>query len=307
MKRTVLAMLSLVGCAPALRTTTTSTLRYELAAPAPDLTRTVLGVELHLHDSDASGGKPVLVCLHAIGHGGGDFAALSAALPEWRVIAVDWPGHGRLGNDPEPASAIRYAQLLAGLMDKLRLERVVVLGNSIGGAAAVRYAAAHPERVRALILANPGGLDPGGSSLLGRFFIGGLVSHFEQGARNEERFGPWFREYYSKVLMAPAAQQQRERIIAAGYESAPVLTQAWNSFMQPEASLAALAPKVTQPVLFTWADADEIITWSRNEEGVRRFPNAKVEHFVNSAHAAFLEEPEKFLEVLEPFLERAGK
>ncbi|MFT3713565.1 MAG: alpha/beta hydrolase [Archangium sp.] len=297
------ALLSFIGCAPAIRNVPSGPpARWALAAPQPGRTLDALGVSLFVHDSapdDAT--KPVLVCLHAIGHGGSDFAALSKARPDLRVIAIDWPGHGRSGPDSNAASAIRYEQLLAAVMDELKLERVVLLGNSIGGATAIRYAAARPERVRALVLANPGGLDPGASGFLGRFFIGGLVDHFEQGVRNEERFASWFREYYAKILITPAAREQLERILDAGYESAPVLAQAWTSFMQPEASLAPLIAKITMPTLFTWADADALVSWSRNEDAVKRFPNAKVVHF-DAGHAAFLEQPEAFLRALDQFL-----
>lgn len=299
------ALLSFLGCAPALRNAPSGPpARLALAAPEPGRSVEVLGVSLFVHDS-ASGdsSKQVLLCLHAIGHGGGDFAALSKARPDLRVISIDWPGHGRSSNDSQPASAIRYEQLLASVMDELKLERVVLLGNSIGGATAIRYAASHPERVRALVLANPGGLDPGASGFIGRFFIGGLVDRFEQGVRNEVRFAEWFREYYEKILITPEAKPQLERILAAGYESAPVLAQAWTSFMQPEASLAPLISRVTMPTLFTWAEQDALVSWSRNEGAVKRFPNATVVHF-NAGHAAFLEQPEEFSSALSAFLER---
>src|SRR6516164_3358916 len=119
---------------------------------------TVDGVGLAVDDQ---GRGPAIVCLHAIGHGARDFAALRARLaPRWRVIAPDWPGQGRCDADHVPPSAARYADLLGGLLDACAVDRAVLLGNSIGGAAAIRYAAAHPERVSALVLENPGGLDP---------------------------------------------------------------------------------------------------------------------------------------------------
>jgi pimeloyl-ACP methyl ester carboxylesterase len=298
----LLALLTLTGCAPALRAVPAGApARLALSAPDPGALHRVLGVDLWVHDSDVGGTKPVLVCLHAIGHGGGDFAALSRALPEWRVLAVDFPGHGRSGDDSSPVSAIRYEQLVAALLVELQLERVVILGNSIGGATAIRVAAASPERVRALVLANPGGLDPGGSSFIGRLFIGNLVSHFEQGVRNEERFGAWFREYYADILPGAAAGEQRERIVASGYEHAALLAQAWTSFMQPEASLAPLISKVTVPVLFAWADQDRIVSWSRSEAAVKRFSNSRVVHF-EAGHSAFLEQPDAFLVALRAFL-----
>jgi pimeloyl-ACP methyl ester carboxylesterase len=300
--RPLLALLSLSACTPALRAVTKEDFprRWALAAAEPAQLHRVLGVDLSVHDSDPSSAKPVLVCLHAIAHGGGDFAGVEAQFAaSWRIITLDWPGHGRSGPDIEPASAARYAQLFEALVTQLQLTRFVLLGNSIGGAVAIRHAAAHPEQVRALVLANPGGLDPGG--LLARFFIGTLVDHFEQGERNETRFEPWFRRYYDDILVTDAARTQRERIVAAGYEHATVLAQAWRSFAAPEANLASFIPRVTMPVLFTWAKRDGLISWGRNRAAVESFAHATVEFF-EAGHAPFLETPETFQSSLARFL-----
>src|SRR5215468_10075683 len=131
--------------------------RAAVGASPPWSEHTVDGVRLAYDDSGA--GAPI-VCLHAIGHGAGDFSRLRTRLGRrQRVIALDWPGQGRSGSDSAPPSAVRYAELLAGLLDTLGLERAVLIGNSIGGAAAIRYAATHPGRVRGLVIENAGGLD----------------------------------------------------------------------------------------------------------------------------------------------------
>ena len=80
--------------------------------------------------------------------------------------------------------------------------------------------------------------------------LGGYVSHFEQGAREEAAFEPWFRSYYEGVLPMPEAQTRREAIVAAGYEMAPLLAQAWDSFRQPEADVSGLLPHLSMPVLW---------------------------------------------------------
>jgi len=301
-RTSLLAVCSLLGCAPSLRAVRPGEppARLALAARDPVALVRVDGVDLAVHDSDPGGGKPVLLCLHAIAHGGGDFARLDEAFgARWRIVAVDWPGHGRSGPDAQPASAARYARLLEGLVAQLGLERVVILGNSIGGAAAMRFAARHPTAVRALVLANPGGLDPGG--LLARLFIGTLVDHFEQGARGEARFEPWFRDYYRDILVTPEAAARREAIVAAGYEHAAVLAQAWRSFATPEANLEALIPGLTMPVLFTWARKDRLVSWDRNRAAVERFPHARVVFF-DAGHAPFLETPAAFDAALADFL-----
>src|SRR3954447_2895022 len=66
--------------------------RYALGVASTHIMRSVFGVALAVHDSDPSGRKPALVCCHAIGHGGGDFAEMERALGDrYRFITLDWP------------------------------------------------------------------------------------------------------------------------------------------------------------------------------------------------------------------------
>src|SRR5205085_7456287 len=93
----------------------------------------------------------------AVGHDAHDFDALADRIGErFELIRLEWPGHGRSGDDHQPASARRYAQLVEGLLERLAIERPLLLGNSIGGAVAMLHASRHP--VRALVLCDSGGL-----------------------------------------------------------------------------------------------------------------------------------------------------
>ena len=273
--------------------------RSAVGALAPWSEISVDGVQLAYNDDGAG---PPLVCLHAIGHGARDFATLREHLRDrYRVIALDWPGQGNSGDDRLPASAPRYAELLNGFLDALGVEPAVVLGTSIGGAAAWRGAPTQPARVRALVLANPGGLDRGGHGLLVRATTGLMARFFAAGARGARWYPRAFASYYRRVLSEPAAAEQRARIVAAAVEIAPILAQAWRSFGAPEADIRPLAPRIACPVLFTWATGDWINQLGRCRTAIRRFPNARVERF-RGGHAAFLEAPDAFLQSLERFL-----
>ena len=198
-------------------------------------------------------------------------------------------------------SAARYTELLRGVLDALGIAPAIIVGNSIGGAVAIRYTAAHPARVRALVLANPGGLDRGGNGPLVRAMTGVMARFFAAGARGARWYPRAFAAYYRRVLSAPAAAEQRGRIIAAATELAPLLAQAWRSFGAPDVDIRADAPRVTCPVLFAWATGDRINQLSRCRGAIRRFPNARVETF-RGGHAAFLEAPDTFLPSLDRFL-----
>lgn len=270
-----------------------------LLGAAPDAARRQIdGVQLAYDDQP--GPAPAVVCLHAIGHGASDFAGVRAHLRgRHRVLALDWPGHGASGDDSVAASAARYTALLAAFIDQLELDRPILLGNSIGGATALRYAAANPERVRGLVLENPGGLFA--LDATARTAIGAMVRFFAAGARGARWFGPAFGAYYRMVLRQPAAAAQRRRIVAAGYELAPLLRDAWRSFGEPDADQRALAPRVGCPVLFAWAKQDQIAQLRRARAAIAQFPNARLETF-RAGHAAHLEAPEAFVQSLDGFL-----
>jgi pimeloyl-ACP methyl ester carboxylesterase len=78
----------------------------------------------------------------------------------YRVVAVDGPGFGASPLLAEERYALdSLVELVQGLVVRLDLEPVVVVGHSWGGAIAVRYAAAHPENVAALVLLDSGHID----------------------------------------------------------------------------------------------------------------------------------------------------
>ena len=278
--------------------TTNGTRRAAVGATHPWRDVTVDGVRLAA--DDAGVGTSALVCLHAIGHGAGDFAALRRAFaPARRVVALDWPGQGNSADDSRPPSAARYAALLAGVLDALGIERAVLVGNSIGGAAAVRYAATHPDRVAGLVLENPGGLDR--PDRLSRSVIGLMVRFFAAGSRRAAWFPRAFAAYYRTVLQRPAAAAQRARIVATAYEIAPVLRDAWTSFGAPEADLRDLVPAIRCPTLFAWGVRDVAVQLRRSLPAIARFSNARIERFP-AGHAAHLETPDELVAAVRRFV-----
>lgn len=74
-----------------------------------------------------------------------------------RVYAYDYPGHGWTTLAREDLELADYVAHLAGLMDALGLERGSLIGESLGGWVAVKFAVAHPDRVDRLVLDTPGG------------------------------------------------------------------------------------------------------------------------------------------------------
>ena len=249
-----------------------------------------------------SGSGPAIVGLHAIGHSARDFHGLMRRFADSHaVVAIDWPGHGDSPNDVKPVSADRYAEVLVDLLRILNLGRAVLVGNSVGGAAAIKAAADQPAMVRALILCDPAGLQRVG--FVSRLYCRSKARFFAKGERGDPGFAHQFRRYYERsVLTEPAASARREEIIASGYKVAPALRQAWQSFAEQAADIRALTPRLQCSVLYAWARKDRIVAFSRCKEAVAATPQHEVVMF-DESHTAFLEQPGKFEAAMAAFLQ----
>jgi pimeloyl-ACP methyl ester carboxylesterase len=242
--------------------------------------------------SDDGSGEPV-ICLHAIGHGARDFDHFRSAMRgRYRVVTLDWPGHGRSGDDAERGPSVsRFAEVLAKVLDALGIERATLVGNSIGGGAALRFASDLPGRVRALVLENPAGLDP--NDVVSTAAITSVVRFFEAGAAGAPWFGPAFDAYYRAVLPGRPAREQRARIVACGRASAPLLARAWASFRDPTECLIDRAPAISRPTLFAWADRDRFVQLRRSHPAIMQFADATLRKF-DAGHSPHLETPDEF-------------
>lgn len=113
-------------------------------------------------DDGGQGGTPVLF-VHSFAGTSAHWAAQLAHLrTQRRAIALNLRGHGGSAAPADHDYAITaFAQDIASTADALGLQRFVLVGHSMGGAAAAAYAAQHPERVAGLVLvATPGRTPP---------------------------------------------------------------------------------------------------------------------------------------------------
>ncbi len=109
--------------------------------------------------SPAAAQPPLVVCLHGFLGTGRDWEAVAAALEgRARCLTPDLPGHGETPLTPGTQSYAAWAQWLAEWLDARGLPAVALVGYSLGGRVALAFAAAFPQRVRALALisAHPG-------------------------------------------------------------------------------------------------------------------------------------------------------
>ncbi|MBI5525883.1 MAG: alpha/beta hydrolase [Deltaproteobacteria bacterium] len=111
----------------------------------------VEGVRVRALDTGGSG--PAILLLHGWADSTHTWSRIIPLLSDrFRLVAFDWPGFGWSDKPADPFPFPRYAKVAAGVLDKMGIEKAFVAGNSMGGAAAMRFAIDFPSRVAGLIL-----------------------------------------------------------------------------------------------------------------------------------------------------------
>ncbi|WGS46268.1 alpha/beta fold hydrolase [Burkholderia sp. JSH-S8] len=119
---------------------------------------------LRLHHFEAGAGRPV-VFIHGSGPGASGFSNFKHNVPAFaaaghRAIVVDLPGYGQSSKPSDVAYTLDFfVDALHAQLDALGIGPAVLLGNSLGGAIALKYALDHPARVDGLIMMAPGGVE----------------------------------------------------------------------------------------------------------------------------------------------------
>lgn len=128
-----------------------------LLSGAREETIDVQGLPMHFYCAGRRGTPIVLI--HGLGSSVEAWAALMPLLSKkYLVYAPDMPGFGKTPLAPEGTNIATHVLYLGRFLDALVYPRVILVGNSLGGWVATRFAVEHPERVVRLYLLNSAGL-----------------------------------------------------------------------------------------------------------------------------------------------------
>ncbi|MGI9162880.1 MAG: alpha/beta fold hydrolase [Mycobacterium sp.] len=249
-----------------------------------------------LHTTTVGSG-PSLILLHANGGDHRDFGAVVDGLAEsgWCVTTIDFPGHG-LSPRHYPESAVGFGVALTDWLDNLGGSHVL-MGNSVGGFAALYAAARRPERVAGLALVSPGGFTPRwfGTTATCRLFGSARVAPVVY--RRLPRLYLHGRNPAVSAAIARAEEASRSP------ERCEVYGNVWRSFADPDHDGRSLAAAVTCPTLLVWGTRDPVLPWHLDGRRARAaLPMAETLTFPGGGHQPFIERPGEFLDRTAPFL-----
>lgn len=268
-------------------------------SPEIGLTVDVNGIATNYHDHGS--GDPVLL-IHGSGPGVSAWANWRLTIPELakrhRVLAPDVLG---FGYTERPRGAIYDAESwlahLVGFLDALGLERVSVVGNSFGGALALRLATRYPERVDRLVLMGSVGvafpLTPGLDAVWG----------YEPSVQNMRRLLDLFA--YDPMFATDELAELRHRAsVRPGVHEAysamfPSPRQdGIHAMTVPEGDIAAL----DHETLIVHGRDDQVIPPSTSERLFELIPNSQMHVFAQCGHWVQIEHAESFSALASAFL-----
>ncbi len=231
-----------------------------------------------------------------------DFEPLLEHLPRtMRVIAVDLPGSGQSQKSGLPFSLEYFLDFIDSFIRRLDLNDIVLVGHSLGGEFAVRYAVLHPERVRHLVLIAPFGLSGEGRALGFVRKAGFLVDiAFALNNRLAVDMATRINVFHDPTLVTSAYVDSvaETSLTASGRRAQAEITKKVLG-RDPIDNLLSL---VNAPTLIVWGRNDRVLSlkWAQHfVEGIR---NSRLVVIPRTGHMPQFEAPEAVAESMSTFL-----
>ncbi|WP_394834239.1 alpha/beta hydrolase [Pendulispora rubella] len=266
------------------------------------------GLLLHARVTGTSG-APLVLC-HGFGLSAFAWDRMVVNLPERRIVAIDFRGHGDSEWDPTACyDRAAIAEDVRAILDALAIERCILVGHSFGGDIVARLAREHASRVAGLVLIDVGPeIRPSGMRL-----VRGLTDRMPAVYTSRAEYREWLETIY------PLADALALTILAAnglrtgpdgGFESKldPAFRRAMFAFEETASQDArwALLETIQQPTLIV-RGAESVVLSEHTAQRMTRVLKKGCHAVVPDAgHSVMLDNPRGMATVLQDFLGRVA-
>jgi pimeloyl-ACP methyl ester carboxylesterase len=262
---------------------------------------------IHYERTGPANGRPV-VFVHGYAMGASLWRPLSERLTArgFSCIAPTWP----LGAHPEPVgdrSALTMegiAALVGELIEALKLEDVVVVGNDTGGAISQIVATSTPDRLGALVLTSCDAFEHFPPPILKPF-----IAAAKLGPAFRAAAAPLRTRLGRKHAYGMLAHADIDRLAAEWLRPALTVNEIREDLRQFTASLrqestltaAERLPKFTKPALVAWSADDAFFPLQDGQRLVAALPNAKLEVIEGARTFSMIDQPDRLAELIAGF------
>jgi len=282
------------------------------------------GMRLHYHEAGTSSAHPSppghpsppsripVVMLHGGGPGASAWSNFGRNLPvfaaRFRTLMIDQPGFGSSAKPPVTGHYFTFAaEALAGLLDKLGIGQVHLVGNSLGGGTSVRFALRHPGRVARVVLMGPGGLSLNVFAPDPTEGVKRLTEFAAPPGPSREKMAAFLRTMvYDQRLVTDELVEERYAT-ASTPEALAAMASMGASFYDPahaeEGLLWREAQRLRHEVLLVWGREDRVNPLDGALVALKLIRRAQLHVFGRCGHWAQLEKFDEFNRLVIGFLE----
>jgi pimeloyl-ACP methyl ester carboxylesterase len=258
-----------------------------------------------------AGQGPALLLLHGLGCDHTTWEPVIAKLAKkYTVIAPDLLGHGQSAKPRADYSVGGYANGMRDLLTVLNIDKVTVVGHSLGGGVAMQFAYQFPERTERMVLVAPGGLGPevtpmiravglpGFKAAMAVLTLPGLRHVGMAGMRALSRSGLSATHDLDEVaeiydsFKDPGARRAIAHVVRAVVDTrGQIVTMVDRAYLTQ-----------AMPMLVVWGTEDKVIPVKHATTVGEIAPGAQVEVLGNSGHFPHKDHPERFVKILSDFI-----
>tara|TARA_R110001592_G_scaffold175466_5_gene414708 strand:+ start:28563 stop:29507 length:945 start_codon:yes stop_codon:yes gene_type:complete len=218
---------------------------------------------------------------------------------DFNLVIPDMAGHGRTGFDPSwdytgPAQAAR----LVALLDRLQIQKVHVIGNSMGGFIAAHFARLYPERTLTVTLVDPAGVTSPEQSVMDKMLEKG-ENPFQINSEED------FKVFYGMTMAKPPFVPDFVKAgIAERYQARKEELKTIFEDFYGKDLLDDQLSVISVPVLIMWGGKDELIHVSSAKVWDEGLANSELKIWPDIGHMPMLEIPQESAAVYREFLSK---
>lgn len=229
--------------------------------------------KIHYYLKNDKRGKETIVFLHSFGGSLEMWNLLMPFLKDYNILAYDMPGFGKSDKRLEDYSLSVQSDILNLLLNKLKIDNVILIGSSMGASVAVWFASAHSEKVKKVILISPSGY-PGSMQhdFPGNYF-----------------YKPGFFNSFGKLITG--------NLIFKKLFPNSIAYQAFSVTSSYNDSFVSALKKIEAPVLLLWSKADKRTPYKYSEKYINLIEDINLitvseeaGHNINSYNPEFISE-----------------
>jgi pimeloyl-ACP methyl ester carboxylesterase len=247
------------------------------------------------------GSGPAFVLIHGFGAAIDWWNEIAPQLAsDHRVISIDLIGHGGTGAPPSGYSIFRQAALVAAVLDELGVDRVTVIGHSMGGEVATALAERNPARIERMILIDSPPTADTTFTPLTHVYLDPLLGQLLARLQTDDALRHGLAQGFAPGFPIPDAfVSDLKQLTYTAFRSAHDESISYRNAKAPYERIAALQPV---PLLLAIFGAEDAIVPPATAKLFEKVPGAQVVMIEGAGHSPMVEAPEKTLALIREFL-----